>query len=272
MVSLIPYLITFVFIALGLFLAVIAKKYFSIDNSALFASLIFAPIVAYLVFSGQLSEFRGFGLEAKFREAAAQPVKTSNLRSTTISPTSGEVSELLEKSDLKAYFGIGSEVVIQKVLTNNDENKIGFREVFQVAHKIYPSLLQGVFQFLIILDESERVLGYFEREFFLDILRIEIEQNIRGKRTGYQKEKVEEQLQQTQLWDIVEYPRKKAEAWGIQETISNTTTNLEALKIMREKNLKAIVVVDGDRKYSGIVKRNDIISDLLSSLYSSSGK
>jgi len=57
---------------------------------------------------------------------------------------------------------------------------------------------------------------------------------------------------------------------AVKETIRINTSNQEALKIMREKNLDAIVVVDGQGKYKGIVKRNDIVSDLLLNLYTSS--
>lgn len=272
MTPLIPYIITFIFVVLGLLLAGAAKKWFSIDNGALFASLIFAPIVAYLILSGQLLEFKGFGLEAKFLEAAAKSVKTSPVKTTTISPTSDSIKDLTEKSKVKSFFGIGSEVVLLKVPENREKTKVSAREVFQVAHQIYPSLLQGIFQFLVVLDESDRVLGYFEKEFFFDILRIEIEQTIRGKRTEYQKERVEEQLQQTQLWDIVENPRMRAGTWGVKETIRINTSNLEALRTMREKNLCAIVVVDGQGKYKGIVKLNDIVSDLLLNLYTSSAQ
>lgn len=267
MTTLVPYIITFIFIVLGLLLAGAAKKWFDIDNSALFASLIFAPIVAYLVLSGQLMEFKGFGLEAKFREAATKSVQTSPVKTTTISPTSDSIKDLTEKSMAKAFFSIGSEVVLLKVPKNREKTEVGVREAFQVAHQIYPSLLQGIFQFLVVLDESDHVLGYFEKEFFSDILRIEIEQTIRGKRTVYQKERVEEQLQQTGLWDIVENPRMRADTWGVKETIRIDTSNLEALRTMREKNLRAIVVVDGQGKYKGIVNRNDIVSDLLSNLY-----
>ena len=198
----IPYFVTFIFVIIGLILAGIAKKAFSIDNGPLFASLIFAPIVAYLVLSGQLLEFKGFGIEAKFRDVAAQFVEIESPNIAIITPTSDSIKELSEKAKTNAFFGIGSEIVLLQTPINEEQKKFGFREVFQVAHQIYPSLLQGIFQFLIVLDESDRVLGYFGKEFFYDLLRIEMEQTIRGKRTEFQKEMVKEQLQQTQLWDI----------------------------------------------------------------------
>ena len=99
-----------------------------------------------------------------------------------------------------------------------------------------------------------------------------MEQSIRGKRTEFQKEMVKEQLQQTQLWDIVKFPKMRAESWGIRDTIPIKTSNIDALKIMRDKNLNAIVVVDGKGKYNGIVKRNDIVTDLLLKISESSVK
>ena len=58
----------------------------------------------------------------------------------------------------------------------------------------------------------------------------------------------------------------------IKETILINTSNIEALKTMREKNLKAMVVVDGQGKYNGIVKRDVIVTDLLLKIAESSPK
>ena len=262
----VSYLIAFLFVSLGFVLAIIGKKRFSIDNSAFFASLIFAPMLAYLILFGRLSEFKGFGIELKLLEAAAAPVEILEVKTSTISPTSQSAKEVIAQSQLKAYFGIGSEVVILRAPKKQEE--VGFREVFRVANQLYSSLLQGSLQFFVILDDSDQVLGYFEKDIFLDILRIEIEQVIRGKRNKYETEIAKEQLQQTQLWDIVSFPRLKAESWGLNTTIGAKTSKLDALKTMVQKDLSAIVVTDEGRKYKGIVKREDIVSDLLINLYS----
>lgn len=267
MTSVIIYIITFGFVGVGLLLAGVAKKWFSIDNGPLFASLMFSPIIVYLVLSGQLLEFKGLGLEAKFREVATQRVKTTSLNTTTITLSSDSIPESTRRAEVRAFFGIGSEVVLLEADVSSTDRSIGVRDVFSVAHKIYPSLLQGNFQYLVILDESDRVLGYFRKEFFFDILRIEIEQTIRGRREAYQEARVEEQLQQTQLWDIVSNPRLRAETWGIKETVHVNTTTLEALQILTEVGLEAIVVVDGEGKYRGVVKRSDIVSDLVMNLF-----
>ncbi|MBD3305165.1 hypothetical protein GF339_02300, partial [candidate division KSB3 bacterium] len=225
----IQHLVAFIVITLGLLLAIIAKKWFSIDKSGFLIALMLTPLIIHFILSGYLSKIEGFGVVAEFRKVSTQPVEVTAISS----------EKPPEADSAKTYLGIGSGII--KLDPRKKELKPDY--VIKVAYQIYLSLLQGHFQFLIIVDESDRVLGYFEKEFFFDILRIELEQTIRGEvPVDYEKKKEErkkrhvEQLQQTGLWDILEDPKGRA-AWGIQKAILPETTNVEALKIMREHNL-----------------------------------
>lgn len=241
----------------GVGIAVGLVKYAKLDNSAVLVAVLFAPAFLYLGFSGKLVEFGGLGLQAKFREAASKKV-------LPIKPISTSPQEVEESGPRKAFFSIGTEVVI---LRASDDNRAATHEaVLQVAQKIYPGLLQGKFELLVVLDKNDRVVGYFAKEFFHDLLRIEVEQVIRGDRQSFDHATVRRQLEQTELWSIVAHPRVRAELDGEKLLLSTSDSNLEALKKLSQQNQHAAVVAGPYAKYAGLVRRADIVSELVASL------
>jgi hypothetical protein len=251
--------ITALALAAGLGIAFICARYLKVNAGVLLVSALFAPAVLFLGLSGRLVEFKGLGLEAKFQEAAARPIIP-----TSVNPSSPSASAIEQLSGAKAYFGIGSQVVILEAPTA--DVPISRQRVLDVAVQIYPGLLQGNFELLVVLDSSKKVLGYFRREFFFDLFRIELEQTIRGARQKFDSERVGEQLEQTQLWDIVEYPRMRAESWGSKLFIPLNDSNARALVKLTSANQEAAVVVGAEGTYAGIVRRSDIVSELLTAL------
>lgn len=256
-------LTTLGFLLVGLSLVLLCARYFKIDSGALLLGGLFAPSLIFLAMSGRLLEFKGFGVEAKFREVAAQAV-TPSAGPKTIRPIASSASGIRTASTARSVFGIGTEVVL---LTAAREDKpVTHAAVLEVALQIYPGLLQGNFEVLAVLDPSDRVLGYFPRSAFLDLLRIELEQTIRGDRKQFETKRVHDQLEQTQLWDIVAFPGTRTERSGIKTTVRLSDSNAQVLSVMATSRLPVVVVVDGAGKYGGIVRRDDIVSTLVTSL------
>lgn len=255
-------LYTAIALGCGLGLVHFCKKRLETESSALLVAVLIAPTVFYLGLSGRLVEFKGLGVEAKFQQAAAKIVIPSNVR-----PAEPSASAIQEISSAKALLGMGSAVVL---LTAPEKDRaITPQSVFEVASQISPGLLQGTFELLVIVDQKEKVLGYFRREFFFDLLRIELDQTMRGSRKQPDSKRVGEQLEQTQLWDIVEYPKMRAESWGSRVFIDTADTNAEALRKLTSSNQDVAVVVSATGAYAGIVRRTDIIAELLGALASS---
>lgn len=252
-------------LVVGLGLVVMCTRYLKVDSGALLVAVLFAPAVLFLGLSGRLVEFKGFGLEAKFQQLAARAIAPTNIK-----PVSPSASAIRDVSEAKAFFGLGSEVVI--VEAPKADIPVTRQRVLDVALQIYPGLLQGRFELLVVVDSTNKVLGYFHREFFFDLLRIEIEQTLRGLRKAYDSVQVGEQLEQTQLWDIVQYPAIRAEASGTKLYIKNTESNASALAKFASANQDAAVVVDANDAYAGIIRRNDIVAELIGALTSDAGK
>lgn len=253
---------TLIALIVGLGLVAFSKRRLNLENGAFLVAILFAPLIMFLGLSGRLLEFKGLGMEAKFNQVASRQVTPSALK-----PRSASASEIQDRSAGRAWMGIGSEVVLLEaregatVETRKDVN--------DYAALIYPGLLQGNFEMLVVLGSGNRVLGYFPRYFFLDLLRIEIEQTLRGSRKELDSKRVGEQLEQTQLWDIVEYPRLRAELSGVMTTVRTTDTNAYALSVMADAGLDSVVVLDNTGAYAGIVKRKDVVADLLLALTTS---
>ncbi len=245
-------------IGFGIGLVFLSVRYMKVKG-ALLVAVLFAPAVLYLGLSGRLVEFKGLGFEAKFKELAKKTIVP-----TSVVPIASSASDIQSISKAKALMGIGSEVVLLQASTT--DLPITHERVLEFALKIYPGLLQGNFELLVVVDSTHNVLGYFSREFFFDLLRIEIEQSLRGARERYDSSRVREQIEQTQLWDIVEYPKMRAESWGAKLLIQSTDTNATALKRLTEANQEAAVVVTTKGSYAGIVRRADIVAELLSAL------
>jgi hypothetical protein len=246
-------------LAAGLGIVLFCARYLKIESGALLVGALFAPALLFLGLSGRLVEFKGLGLEAKFQQAA-----TRSIVPTSVKPASPSASVIRDRSAANAFLGIGSQVVLLQAPPT--DVPITRPRVLDVALQIYPGLLQGNFELLVIVDSSNKVLGYFRREFFFDLLRIELEQSVRGARQQYDSKRVGEQIEQTQLWDVVEYPRMRAESWGSKMFILTTDSNASALAKLISANQEAAVVVDKGGAYSGIVRRSDIVAELLVAL------
>ena len=160
--------------------------------------------------------------------------------------------------------GIGSQVVL--LTAPSEDRELKAHQVNPIARSIYPGLLDGSFEMLVVLDKDSKVLGYFHKQYFFDLLRIELEQVIRGDRFDYDYKRVYQQLEQTQLWDLVAYPTVRAESEGRQLRIPTTTSNADALAKLDVAAADSAVVVDAAGKYAGIIRRSDIVSALLGAL------
>jgi len=248
-------------VALGLGLGLVAfvSTKLKLDSGALLVSVLFAPAVLYLGLSGRLVEFKGLGLEAKFQAIAAKPVSPiSKIR--TIAPSGSDVQDVAEA---KSLLGMGANVVFVKDVDRRQ--RVKGQEVSQYARRIIPGLLDGSFNALVVVDANQKVLGYFPRTHFLDLLRVVVDPVSRG---GVEKSEVDypamyDALMQTKLWDIVEYPRARTESEGQNLLIRSSMSNAQALSEFNKTRQEVAVVVNQDGTYGGILRRPDVMAELL---------
>lgn len=147
------------FLLVGILMAAWSKHHLKLESGAFLSAVLFAPVLMYLAMSGRVLEFKGLGLEAKFQEVARQQVKPVAL-AKPVSQTAPSAEGIRDTSGFRAMFGIGSEVVI--ITAGQEDKPVTRQHVISVAQQIYHGLLQGKFEILAILDESDRLLGTFQ--------------------------------------------------------------------------------------------------------------
>lgn len=256
------FLMAILFLAIGFICAFFAHKVLKINNSALFSSLFFAPILAYMVFSGQIAEFKGFGIEAKLRDASKKKIEIKV----------GTISNLLSGTnygELQSFLSGGSEVVLLNSNQASKHSKNPWRLAFSIAEQISVNLLQGKFELLVVVDGQRRVIGSFAKHWFMDIPSIPDVHVSRGNDKDFDQtdeKRIKSNLSKTLLWDILLKPLERTKEWGLTATISKSATQINALRELNRHSIDALPVVDGDGKYQGIVRRSDIETAILDPL------
>lgn len=234
---------TLLLLILGLAAVWTAKNGLGLDTEkdAVFVSLLLVPLLAYMLFSGRIQEIRApGGIEAKFREAATQSAETSV---ETIQPTEMEV----------VVKGGPSELV--QALQSVDETKPVILKL-SLGHSYYVGMLEQYldrltqkfrnFKFVVFLDADENFVGYMAAWRFKQTLSVPA--------LGQQ---LLDSISAASAAQLRQFP-------GLQtETISTTTTNVQALKAMHEQNLDAMVVVDARGKLAGAVERDRVLGNLM---------
>lgn len=253
-----PVLATIGFLTLGILAAWLSNKCFSLDNSGLYVSLFFAPILTYMVVSGQILEFKGFGVEAKFHEIASRKIDLSDTIKNSIAGK--------KHGTFQAMFGGGSEVAILSIQTIAKAGDSGRSDLaFNIGEQIAASIAQGTFELLVIVDDNKHVLGYFPRHWFLDLMSIADIHTSRGNDPHfdqYDHKSRERKLQKTYLWDILVKPKDRVDGWGKTRVLNTDATYLDAYQALTKESITAIPVVDESSRYVGIIEWKDVESNL----------
>lgn len=249
------------FLVLGLLAAWIGKKLLDLDSPVVYGSLFFAPIFAYVVFSGQLQEFKGPGFEAKFREIANKKIE---VRAPIQEALGGK-----KHGEMQALFAGGSDIAVLDVEELAKRGEAGvFPIAFQLGEQIAASLSQGTFEMLIALDGKKRVVAYLPKHWFLDLLALPDIHTSRGNDPDFDqtnKVVIERALRKTYLWDILVRPERVKE-WGKTKVISNDASYIQAYQALSNENLTAMPVVDSSGTYVGILRLRDAKKKLIGAL------
>jgi hypothetical protein len=258
--------LSLLFLVVGLAVAWIASKYIDkVDGTSLIALLII-PFAAYLIFSGSLESFKGGGIEWKLKAAAAAPALGATVNKKLETGDLVKQIEAGEDLDVAATFGIPTEVIIVnaplwKTLTHPQR----LRAALMVGEVVYNSLVSGSLKALVVTDEGNRPLGLFERDVFLDVLRIPFYlYPVEGdKSQAATQTTVQQMIQQTELWIILKNPAERAEYGGSKAMLPQAVGRLEALKVMAENNWNAAVVTDVKGANAGVLWRPSLAESLL---------
>ncbi len=238
-----------VFLAVGFGATWIAAEFTEIEGEAVLVSLLLAPVLVYVIVSGKLEVLKGpGGLEAKFTKTARQPVSAT---SETVAPSVDDM-DVLAKEGVTALERKREELSEAKPIVMT--MTVGRRNYYS-----RPILLQYLdtlsrlrsFKFVVFIDDAGRFLAYMPAWAVKEVLGVD-----------YLGDEFVNAVNEGRTHQLFRYPGV------VTRTISVRSSNVEALRMMTEENLNALVVTGEGGKLEGIVERDQLVGRMMLSLTS----
>jgi CBS domain-containing protein len=245
-------------------------RHFSISIAGTEWGALLAPMMAYLVFSGSLAEFKAPGFEAKLVARIDAPVPRRIIQTNYVVGGDAPSADVANN----AFWGRG-QTVIAVLAETWDKMAEGERVTkgLQVAVSVYQSLLAGGFLGIVVLDVKQRPLGFFEASYFLDVLRVPLDRS--AVPSEFEKDvltpaQIRARFFETQLWSLLRFPRQRVESEANKAFVAYDIPRKDALKKMVEENLEVLVVCDAGDRYMGVLSRRKLVDQLLLDLVEAS--
>lgn len=251
-------LLTF-FIAFGFLVSWSAKKLLQINDNTVDMVLILLPTLGYIILAGRLSALKGpGGFEAQFVVASKQKIVGY---------------EMINFENVETREKVGLDYLYNKIIPNLQPSKptvltfiLGGNNYY--IHEIilkYLNVLSQyqVIKFAVFLNTEREFVAYTSLSQLKHILAIpngREEENSNYNINTREGKNFVKDLMSGNINSLLRYP-------GIMNTtISATSTNIEALQVMSDNNLEAIIVVDEHRRLKGIIKKEQILTKLMLSV------
>lgn len=218
-----------------------------VDNtSAIFLALI--PLAIYLITSGVITEFKGGGLELKFKEAAGENVlfESQEVCYEALSPqTKGGYSELKE---MVKHAKEGKSTVLG--LYSNKEYA--------------PKLLQDYLRKLSLFEKAKYVVFRSRENEFKGFVTIK---NLYDSMSTHQGNNVDDYYAGARyVVDLIKEDRAREIEGFRTDAIQNFVSNKDAIKILEEKGIPDIAVIDTKGTFLGFTDKNTILYNIVKNL------
>jgi hypothetical protein len=216
------------FLAVGIVVVYVMKTYLALEGDNLFVSLLLIPVVIYLVLSGRLSELKAGEFSMVFNQALKETVM--------LSPSSVELPiDPLEAVPKGGYSPL--QETMRRLSSLKDAKPVTLtlnlgRGYVDEAILFYISSLSQFpsFRFVVMLDEMNKVVGYFPVNAFLQIIQND---DVAGRFIS--------NIRNAELEELNQFPGI------ITETVSPNASNIEALEILQKGDYDALLVVERDK-------------------------
>jgi hypothetical protein len=225
-------------LVLGLALVAFVAKVLDLSNGSLLAIAFLCPLLAYLILTGQLTEFGAGGVTAKFREAARKSLASSVQR---IAVEDTQTIEKLGPEQFERIQGLerGAPIVLTLVLgARGDRYRAD-------ALRQYLALLSDLprFKLVVLLDPDGRAVGYLPADTVKDMLK-----------TNTTSKPLIDAINAGHLPGLAAL---RIEFLGIETTVE------KALQRMTDLRAETMPVRDNDLRLAGVVEREDVLARFL---------
>jgi hypothetical protein len=236
--------LSLLFVAVGIGVLWFAKDVAELDEDAVLVSLLLLPVLLYLALSGRLAEVTGpGGVGAKFREVANAPAHSA------LKHLSPEDPFLVPKMDLQMLrqqqpqLAADDRPIVFTFTLGAGAPQYGYPDVTG-----YTDVLAATGRFLLVafLDPGGRVLAYMSARRFQTLVRSEAGQQFVADLNAPDA-----------------HQRLLVTPGVATDTLRAGASNAEALQVMTDKDLEAVVLVDDSARLSGVVERERVVADML---------
>jgi hypothetical protein len=238
----------------GIVVVAILRRQVGATDGLTIIALFLVPLVVYGLMSDKLLELTAGTFGVKFKNAASNPLQTSELlASETLHIGPGEVMPKLDLSQMWQKISesvpYGGPNALTMKLRGDYYGEEGVASVIEELSQL-PN-----FRFIVVLDEEDKLLAYAPLWAFGSLSKND------KPDPGF--------LSLPDLVDNINHHKKEAIKNPMQmrtDTVSIHSSNKEALEKMENVNLEAIAVVDEKEQFRGVVERNRIVSQMMAAL------
>jgi CBS domain-containing protein len=210
---------------------------FKIETS--WIAIAVSPAIIWLISTGQLAEFSGFGLAFKIKQASAKPFSLK-LEGDSIDPASVPVGE-------KEGMGMIPKLIEQKVSALAFKlNRKGYYNNQAIGNYLEELTQHDFFKYAVFIRPDKSFSGIISAK---DLLKQMNEQNI-------------------DLVNVIEEGAIDRITGIVTVSVSTTSPKRDALKIMEGRKLSELPVVNEIGQFIGIVERDKLTSSILLQLIS----
>ena len=211
------------------------------ESSAIFLSVM--PFIVYLILSGKIQEFKGGGIEVKFKEAFEKNVRFKP-----------------EQAHYMDYhiIGKGSRKVLSNVILETTRSPfttlsltIGQHYDYTLLRDYLKELLNfDFFKYVIFIDNNSKLQGFISARVLLS--------HLREDQMGLQ---VISLIQQGGIREVEGFRK---------DFVKNTASNKEVLDKLEKGRITDVAVIDESNGFLGFTDRETIITQVVSDLMASS--
>lgn len=207
-----------------------------------------APVLLFLVSSGQLKRFSGGGFEVVFQKQARKLVSSNkiDIKTATISTkaTQDKISEIKDDSPDALLFTLGNSDYNNKVIRKYLDN-------VQTLKYIVFNNKNGTFKGYISIEDFDKLVPDYEVEDprltqYTEVIYTDIASQIEDEDKILDHKSV------------------------IEESVEQDSSNEDALKRMVARGINELAVVNSNDEFIGVVTQDEIVRNILSSIITDS--
>ena len=262
------------FVLLGFFIALLAKRFAGLTGDLPFVLLVFLPMLIFLIFSGKITNLTAgpTGVALTVSLSKLPPVTDTVVgRGAVVAGTpSAEVADCAEPEEFTNQISqkaveeppqapvattLGAPVYLKLIMGACPYT------MQQVADSLQKNTYNDQFRFVVLVDREDRFRAYMDSLTAAELFACTEYDYVGGPCYAWAYPGLIDAIN-SDSFAIAEFPGL------VLDTVSEDTTNINALKEMKQRGLDALVVTDEGGVIKGVLSQEQILGTMMIELAS----